>query len=1586
MEEYYENKITWAQVVTITKAECNNTNGLTVIKRLFTLDYNASILSFDDDMTDGSSVDQADDAEKGNTASTKVHPLDVMNSIYNCSDPILLQILMEKLFVCRMSLPQVFPDKRKNESKFLLWSLRSIVPEWKSDDGTLNQQSLVEAKYPILSFLRIGHLERSKSKLLNYLLSPLQHVTFFHRDCKHGMLERTDSNGTIESSWYLPTQNKSAKFKNIFSVWNLRGNAASFPKETGLLFQVSALVVLMMSTSSFFRKEYENFINKYIVPSCQVLISLVCLPSDLQNKHDMQRLNTEIEDCRQIVKSCKAEVVGFVLDWRDKKVLNDENWKARHELHLCKFLSIHKSTSTLTDFASSAQKLGFRIDQDDLCCKEILDSAKTLLDSIKKIPFTERKIKLLPLQGNLLKEYSDLKKRLHREKKSVALEEFIVKNKIDQQKVRQKQYAAFYHGSQWCDFIRQFIILLNNIEINKIEYLVVWTKHILDEWCRQPLRDLHAEYHKLWNEIQTNGEGDIQKLRKLEHQLSDSSFGMEHILREFGQICESVLLRGFQSKVEKKQFIDTLPNLVAHLLLKGIPFELMNGDTASVPVEWVNAVFQEVIKIIGDKKIFVVSVVGIQSSGKSTLLNTLFGLQFAVSAGRCTRGVFCQLIPIDKETTELKFDYMLVIDTEGLRAPELQEASKFRDNELATFVIGIGDVTLVNIKGEIASDIQDVLQIVTHAMLRIKLVEKSVQLKPSCILIHQNVSDVSADEKMRFGQEQFQSNLDRWTVTAAEQEMVKNVTRFDQVIQFNKRKHICYIPDLWQGERPMATVNLAYSEQVEKIKELLISDIASRSEFTTLSRFVTKVADLWNAVLHENFVFSFKNSEEVKAFLNLDMFISNISWELKNECLKLYNSAVNEILSQEKDLETVEHQLTATIASTLANKNASLEKQLLDYFEKNESKDIIEQWRSRSIDKLSNLCEDESKITVNNVRKYVHRRNLRLQNLETAKEYTSKVHLQAKRTADELRTQSKTLTEEELDNHFNTIWTQMTSDLKRIEDESDSKASILKQIHMDLEQKFTAHSGIFEEVLKATPLNELTDCDFETLVDVREGDLSYFQDDFETNQKRSNKHGNKLRIAREQCSTILHQISEYVTSLNGSDFLTQQSTHVVETLNKYFKCIESDKKNGFSFHHEFIIRFTVYTCKCAAKAFVLLRQNFRNATDPMLEILDKKPILLKLFKNIYFEKSNETRAADMLSSMMITWTRDSVLRDMGFTIANFVITQDFSFQTKQTFLRRVLKDMCLKKDFQEYISYIRSGETFLRQKVSKYKALLLDEVDGSKKNKLESIIGEEVGKYMTCIMTILNDVEDIAFVNQQEYFDKLGSDLRAKMVCPSNDIQTVSNMSAIADFKSFTTLVKSMKTNIEKEIVMSISKYEFKNSGYDVFDPDELLAAKVLGCSECCPFCGAQCCCTEAGHYSNSSRSEKRAAGCENTAKDDEYCHRAIQHQPIGMSGIKDKASGTLILTNCQTAVDSDIIYNWFKSDVQYTYPYKEYKNFYPDWYIAPDRSVNTSMYWKWAMATFNVELAKHYEAVKADIPSSWNEITQEQAIKSLDI
>ncbi len=225
-----------------------------------------------------------------------------------------------------------------------------------------------------------------------------------------------------------------------------------------------------------------------------------------------------------------------------------------------------------------------------------------------------------------------------------------------------------------------------------------------------------------------------ERMKERQQQIVDSSFGLEHLLREMGQMYEAA--RALPSSLNTEK-LSRLPRAAAELLIDGYPLEIMDGDAgAHVPLNWVTAVLKEVVRVLHDPKVYVLSVLGLQSTGKSTMLNTMFGLQFNVSSGRCTRGAFMQLLPVDEKIKiKSKFSYILVVDTEGLRAPQLDyQQTQMHDNELATFVIGLASTTLINIYGEVPGDMDDILQTSVYAFLRMD----KVRYRKSCQFIHQN--------------------------------------------------------------------------------------------------------------------------------------------------------------------------------------------------------------------------------------------------------------------------------------------------------------------------------------------------------------------------------------------------------------------------------------------------------------------------------------------------------------------------------------------------------------------------------------------------------------------------------------------------------------------------------------------------------------------------------------------------------------------------------------------------------------------------------------------------------------------------------
>uniref|UniRef100_A0A4W6FDT7 VLIG-type G domain-containing protein n=1 Tax=Lates calcarifer TaxID=8187 RepID=A0A4W6FDT7_LATCA len=213
-------------------------------------------------------------------------------------------------------------------------------------------------------------------------------------------------------------------------------------------------------------------------------------------------------------------------------------------------------------------------------------------------------------------------------------------------------------------------------------------------------------------------------------------------------------------------------------------------------------------------------------TGKSTLLNTMFGVQFPVSSGRCTRGAYMLFLKVGEDLkSDLNCDFVVLIDTEGLKSPDLAqlEDSYEHDNQLATFVIGLSDVTIINIAMENSTEMKDVLQITAHAFLRMKQIGK----KTVCHFVHQNVAGVSAHAKSMPERKHLLDQLNEMTQIAAEMERQPSIKAFTNVLDYDIEKNNWNIPGLWHGTPPMAPVNIGYSVAVANFKQNLLDAVKS---------------------------------------------------------------------------------------------------------------------------------------------------------------------------------------------------------------------------------------------------------------------------------------------------------------------------------------------------------------------------------------------------------------------------------------------------------------------------------------------------------------------------------------------------------------------------------------------------------------------------------------------------------------------------------------------------------------------------------------------------------------------------------------
>ncbi|XP_039541660.1 interferon-induced very large GTPase 1-like [Pimephales promelas] len=868
--------------------------------------------------------------------SDRIHPMDVQMAVFHCADGFLKQLMVTKLSQCQYALPLLVPDPFTQQIEFPLWTFRQINKSWKmrnTNNEIISQTHLVyKAQTPMVSFFRFGSVSSSKSQLMNSLINE-KHNTFFHRNCPGSSRTRVLMDGVVEIAWFCPSGKNTDKFTDCVAFCNLHGDAGDHEKQLQILTEMASVNVVLLPCLQRDDKSAEKIQNMF-----RITTPLICLFT---------------EDKSSLMKMKKGK---FKIGLKDRHQ-SEVSEELRRAINEC--LSESSSTFRLEYLSKHSD---IRVDEkDDEDCRRGREAAQQMMSLLEKKDLTEIKESFLPHQGKLWHQWSQKNKELHRPRANET-EMDISRKLTEMKKIREQQ-----HESEISEFMKFFINEINSDAANKNFFFLKLLKICLDEYMSTGLSAIHKKYDEKWSAVVRLKENDDkskelttekEELVRMSKDLQAAGFGLEHIMREIGQIYESCS----SVKKNKKDLpfdFSSLPSLAAEMMISGFPLELMDGDAAHVPVIWISAVLDKLIQKLGDQRVFVLSVLGIQSSGKSTMLNAMFGLQFAVSAGRCTRGAFMQLVKVsDEMKTQMNFDYILVVDTEGLRALELAGRSiQHHDNELATFVVGLGNLTLINIFGENPSEMQDILQIVGQAFLRMK----KVRLNPSCVFVHQNISDVTAGEKIMEGRRRLQEKLDEMTKLAAEEE-VCDAECFSDVIRFDIQNDVKYFAQLWEGNPPMAPPNPNYCENIQELKKTIMS-YPSKSHGMMLIDLKDRIKDLWEALLKERFVFSFRNSLEISAYRKLETKYSKWSWSLHCAMMEIENKLHNKI-----ENEAIHEVEETDLQKELKKTSEEVEKSMSEFFEKDKDKEILIHWKTSFEIKIKNVQ--------NNINQVIHKLHL----------------------------------------------------------------------------------------------------------------------------------------------------------------------------------------------------------------------------------------------------------------------------------------------------------------------------------------------------------------------------------------------------------------------------------------------------------------------------------------------------------------------------------------------------------------------------------------------------------------------------------
>jgi hypothetical protein len=397
---------------------------------------------------------------------------------------------------------------------------------------------------------------------------------------------------------------------------------------------------------------------------------------------------------------------------------------------------------------------------------------------------------------------------------------------------------------------------------------------------------------------------------------ADSIVGIEHFWREICHLYASNPTR-----------YENYPVLAAKHLIDGFSLELLDGDAGMLEQTWIKAVFVQIEQQLMKQRnaesnkqpirIFILSILGVQSTGKSTLLNLMFGTRLRTSAGMCTRGVNIQLL---KAENRKEYDYILILDTEGIRAPEhtgLADAA-WRDNRIATFAVLPADATIILINSEDDSAAREVLPIVMVAYQQSELAASSTsQLSTRIFFVYTRVDMNDTRKLVNNVQSMFmhlKTNANKLQEDDGNQNNQKANDLLFRYFRVNAENgevggaesDIKFLGKLKKSDVPPDDVpDTDYGDSVIQLNEYIYSRVVSKNadgkqwKARELKTFGPYLDSIWQCILSADFTLSFKTVMERRTYNHLQAYCISQRTKLAHLFSTAYDEIEKEIIGEQ---------------------------------------------------------------------------------------------------------------------------------------------------------------------------------------------------------------------------------------------------------------------------------------------------------------------------------------------------------------------------------------------------------------------------------------------------------------------------------------------------------------------------------------------------------------------------------------------------------------------------------------------------------------------------------------------------------------
>ena len=345
---------------------------------------------------------------------------------------------------------------------------------------------------------------------------------------------------------------------------------------------------------------------------------------------------------------------------------------------------------------------------------------------------------------------------------------------------------------------------------------------------------------------------------------------------------------------------ETLSRSMSSFIQTGEPFELIDGDNLVFFSKELNSMFRYFHVWLTNftrsynednpenqitEAPLVLSIIGPQSSGKSTLLNYVFGCKFLTSTGRCTRGVYGSLLELNKPINKSKF--LLILDTEGIDSVERSSAIHF-DRTLILFCLSVSNVVIINLIGELNNEMQELMKICAYSLNHLKVHRTTM---PKLVFVLNQIADPNLENR-RTALKLLINRLDR---NLDHDEKSKNANVSD-LIQLTENDLFTLPPafDIAVVDVPGQEIfnkgvikqnpalNFALKCSLLRVsifEKLQNNTSEERPSFTSVSEWLEMAGETWKTIIKFQDIIKFRNFNELHLHKNLKVLVDKLMQE-----------------------------------------------------------------------------------------------------------------------------------------------------------------------------------------------------------------------------------------------------------------------------------------------------------------------------------------------------------------------------------------------------------------------------------------------------------------------------------------------------------------------------------------------------------------------------------------------------------------------------------------------------------------------------------------------------------------------------------